>query len=171
MNGFRRGGVSASAAAEFDSSGVLRDDALARQHDEEAFKKTVARELYRSRRYGRHLALLGAPAVDRKALDTLTFSLRMLDRVWSEGDQVYVLLPEADRAEAEGLLQRLAGSERALLEVERARVAVFPDDALTSEALIEAARVIETTTRNRRRERQFHGALTSVEAGAQIAER
>jgi len=163
MNSFRRGGLSARVATELDSSGVLSDDELARRHDEAEFKRTVARELYRSRRYGRHLALVGAPPVDAQALDSLTFSLRMLDRVWTEGKQLYVLLPEADREEAEGLLHRLAASETAVLEVERARVAVFPDDALTSDALIEAVRVSQTT-RNGRRDHRVHGALRSVEA-------
>ena len=166
MNSFRRSGA-AGMARELDSSGVPSDDALARRRDETEFKKTVARELYRSRRYGRHLALVGAPAVGPEALETLAFSLRMLDRVWTGGDQVYVLLPEADRAEAEGLLRRLAGEET-MLEVERAQVAVFPDDALTSEALIEAARVIQKTRKNHGG-RRFHGALRSVDAGAQVA--
>lgn len=114
-------------------------------------------ELTRSRRYGRSFLLLrirltrpvaAARArrprrpVERDKTDSgLEHSVfRRTDRVWEDGDEFYVLLPECDRRKGDAVVSRV----RALLveslgEAEIA-MAAFPDDGVTSGALLVALR-------------------------------
>ena len=95
------------------------------------------RELYRCRRYRRPLALLGLSleTTDREELEA---RLRVLDRTWSDGSQLYVLLPETGREAADATVARLAAAERSVLDLAAVRIAAFPDDALTCGALLAA---------------------------------
>jgi len=102
-------------------------------------------ELERARRYERPMALIriaqgrlsadgaaaagGEPLVDRVRART-----RQVDRVWQEGDQVYVVVPEGGSTAVADLTARLrAATHLAGIEV---RSAVFPDQALTAGALL-----------------------------------
>jgi hypothetical protein len=114
-------------------------------------------ELTRSRRYGRSFLLLRIrltrPAaaararrprrpVERDKSDSgLEHGVfRRTDRVWEDEDEFYVLLPECDRSKGDAVVSRV----RALLveslgEAEIA-MAAFPDDGVTSGALLVALR-------------------------------
>lgn len=114
-------------------------------------------ELTRSRRYGRAFLLLrirltrpptAARArrrrrpVERDKTDSgLEHGVfRRTDRVWEDEDEFYVLLPECDRSKGDAVVSRV----RALLveslgEAEIA-MAAFPDDGVTSGALLVALR-------------------------------
>jgi hypothetical protein len=104
------------------------------------------RELRRSRRSGRPMTLLrtqGPPALaamiddpDARSRD-LHEHLRLVDRTWVDDGSVYILLPETPRAAADSLVTRLATVAPELLPGE-VRLATFPDDGLTSGALISA---------------------------------
>ena len=105
------------------------------------------RELRRSRRSVKSMTLLrlrgpadpeAAAAADLPGLSRrLHEHLRLVDRTWVDDGSVYVLLPESTRASADALLARLRTIAPELL-VEDLRLATFPDDGLTSGALISA---------------------------------
>lgn len=63
--------------------------------------------------------------------------LRITDRAWHDGDGVMILQPETDRASAEAFAGRLRSSV-ADGPATRISIAVFPDDGLTSGALIDS---------------------------------
>ena len=96
------------------------------------------RELYRSRRYDRPLALIGVPHPANGEPAALSALVRSIDRVWAENGRVYLLLPEANRAMGEALLARLEQHRELGVRQEDARLAVFPEDGLTTGALLEA---------------------------------
>lgn len=107
-------------------------------------------ELSRSRRFGHGFVLIRIPCrrkADekwnwrRETATAVSSLLRSVDRVWTEGASVYLLLPECNRTMAEALLARIHEPLSKLLsEEESAAVAsaVFPDDGVTSGALYEA---------------------------------
>jgi hypothetical protein len=107
-------------------------------------------ELDRSRRFGHRFGLIRISSrrgieSGRSSLHDLGHAvnslLRRVDRVWVDGTGVYLLLPECDRTMVEALLDRLreplsrlvAGSEAPAVSS-----AVFPDDGMTSAALLSA---------------------------------
>ena len=111
----------------------------------------LRRELDRARRHRRSFALLrmtmapgAAPSsstrsddVENKTLALVGASLRLTDRAWRDGMDVIVLLPEAGRITAADLaarLERLAPGRFA----SAVGIAVFPEDGLTSGALVDA---------------------------------
>ncbi len=107
------------------------------------------RELRRSRRGGRPLTLLRiagdellTPGPDG-ASDLITRSrrlglhLRLVDRTWVDDGSIYVLLPESPRSAANVLLERIRADSPGQLP-EHVRVATFPEDGLTSGAIIAA---------------------------------
>lgn len=108
--------------------------------------EALRREIDRSRRHRHALTLLrlGAPPqgrVDRRGRETLMTTMlrlrqlmRSVDSVWVDRDGIFMLLPESDREAADGLLERL---REAVPDVvgESARVACFPADGLTANAL------------------------------------
>ena len=63
--------------------------------------------------------------------------LRLVDRTWVDDGAVYLLLPETSRAAADSLVGRLQTLAPELLPGD-VRIATFPDDGLTSGALISA---------------------------------
>ena len=105
------------------------------------------RELRRSRRAGRPMTLLRTlaplgpdtpPEEDPEARSRrLHEHLRLVDRTWVDDGAVYILLPETSRAAADALLSRLHTAAPELLPGD-VRLATFPDDGLTSGALISA---------------------------------
>jgi hypothetical protein len=111
-------------------------------------------ELDRSRRFGHPFALVRIWCRSkqerwtflREVATALDRIVRRVDRVWIQGSGVYVLLPECDRTMLEATLDRLRDPlSRLLGEDARAEVsaAVFPDDGLTSGALLGALNVNE----------------------------
>ena len=104
------------------------------------------RELRRSRRNTRPMTLLrtlsavgpGAVPQDPEVRSRrLHEHLRLVDRTWVDDGAVYLLLPETSRPAADSLVGRLQTIAPELLPGD-VRVATFPDDGLTSGALISA---------------------------------
>jgi PelD GGDEF domain len=99
----------------------------------------LRREVDRSRRHAHPLALVRletrAPGELERSLRDLERRVRSIDAVWAESRAVIVLLAESDRASAEGFLARLRAAAPAAVELDSARVACFPQDALTAESL------------------------------------
>jgi hypothetical protein len=104
----------------------------------------VARELERSRRHGRPMALAripmdaghlesSTPAVE----DRLTPALRATDHLWSQDGDVLVLLAEATSAQAQDALQRVVALLPDRATAAPLRIASFPEDGLTLTALCE----------------------------------
>lgn len=98
-------------------------------------------ELNRARRYGRALSLVRFGCADGQAAAqdlaaTLTQRLREDDAVWSEGRNVYVLLPEAARMDAASFVRRFRRTVTASPDV-TVVVASFPEDGATTGALME----------------------------------
>jgi hypothetical protein len=100
----------------------------------------LRRELDRARRYGREFALLRLSGDDVEREAALLGRLRTSDYVWAHGKATYVLLPEADRTAAEGLVARLEREAPGLLPERGVQLAAFPGDGLTSGALLAAVR-------------------------------
>lgn len=106
------------------------------------------REMRRSRRGVRPLTLLRVvgPGPDEEGLTAdltvrsqlLGRHLRLVDRAWVDDGSVYILLPESPRAAADVLLARIRAISPALLMSNDVRSATFPDDGLTSGAIIAA---------------------------------
>lgn len=105
------------------------------------------RELRRSRRGARPMTLVRMPGpadpVAAEAADLPARSrrlhehLRLVDRTWIDEGSIYVLLPELPKAAAGALLGRLRTLAPDLVR-DDIRLATFPDDGLTSGALISA---------------------------------
>lgn len=104
------------------------------------------RELRRSRRSTRPMTLLrtlaplgpgAAPEDPDDRSRRLHEHLRLVDRTWVDDGAVYILLPETSRAAADSLVSRLLTVAPELLPGD-VRLATFPDDGLTSGALISA---------------------------------
>jgi hypothetical protein len=110
-------------------------------------------ELDRARRHRRTFAMarleLADPAVDRAAegpsgdgiaratIELIGASLRITDRAWLEDGDAVILLPESDRATAEAFAERVSTAAPGRFTA-RTAFAVFPDDGLTSGALLDA---------------------------------
>jgi hypothetical protein len=102
------------------------------------------RELERTRRTERPCALLWTrpSAASEPALAiaaSIADRLRAVDRVWVEDDQVFVLLPETTADGARAATTRITRSAEPLAGLS-VRKAVFPDDGLTRDALLQAVR-------------------------------
>jgi hypothetical protein len=105
------------------------------------------REMRRARRGVRSLTLVRIPSSSASlagaAPDLATWSrqlsqhMRLVDRAWVDDGSLYVLLPESPRAAADVLLERVRSAAPGLLSSDL-RVATFPDDGLTSGAIIAA---------------------------------
>jgi hypothetical protein len=104
------------------------------------------RELRRARRSGRPLTLLRIPVAEPASSDApgaanlaraIGAELRLIDRTWVDGDSIYLMLPESSRSAATVVVDRLA-AEPATAVAATARMATFPEDGLTSGALLAA---------------------------------
>jgi hypothetical protein len=106
-------------------------------------------EIDRSRRYRHSVTLVrvvpralrdsprrrGAGDPFAPVVDALRACLRAGDSVWREGDAIFLVLPETERAAAGALLARIRGCEPALLADAEMRAAAFPEDGLTCHAI------------------------------------
>lgn len=109
------------------------------------------RELRRARRGARPLTFVRLPGdevrsevdLDGRPIDLtarsrrLATHLRLVDRTWVDDGSIYVLLPESPRSAADVLIQRVDAAEPGWLPA-NIRVATFPEDGLTSGAIIAA---------------------------------
>jgi hypothetical protein len=110
-------------------------------------------ELARARRHDRRFAIVGipeglwAPGVadgDEKAnrgllvAATVQTLVRRPDRAWVDGRRLHVLLTDCDRQKGLAFLERARASMPQLFSDDRVRLAVFPDDGITSGALLSA---------------------------------
>ncbi len=105
------------------------------------------RELRRARRGVRPMTIVRLPGpADPAAAEAADLSgrsrrlhrhLRLVDRTWVDEGSIYILLPESTRVGADTLIGRLRHLTPDLVE-EDVRIATFPDDGLTSGALISA---------------------------------
>lgn len=104
------------------------------------------RELRRARRSARPLTLLRLPTPSGMSVDApdtrtvvrdIGAGLRLIDRTWVDGDSIYVMLPESTRAAAEVVLERLRSTSAATV-IDAVQMATFPEDGLTSGALLAA---------------------------------
>ncbi len=141
------GAVAATAVA--DRAALRRGVAVPSWYDE------LQREFDRARRHGRPFALVRfeIPARSRRRLvgvmdglarqlpELVGTGLRITDRAWVEDDTIVVLAPEADQVAAQALVARLQDAIRersGSTEDLRCTIAVFPDDGLTTGALLAA---------------------------------
>jgi hypothetical protein len=102
------------------------------------------RELARARRFDRPFAIVrlapeaGHDAGELMAVrDDVAAMARRTDRIWIDGDDVLALLPETSTATAARFVERL--QERPIVVPAQASIAAFPDDGITSGALISVA--------------------------------
>jgi hypothetical protein len=102
------------------------------------------RELVRARRYERTFAIVRFAGAERdvgatqvRLLDEVSASARRIDRVWVDGNDVLVLLPESTRAAAEALVARIRSRAPQDFGLSSS-VACFPLDGLTARAVIAA---------------------------------
>jgi len=118
------------------------------------FLTSLQRELDRSRRHGRPFVLIKVPLRTspsaerrrRKRRDApittggpgeLDPVLRNTDQAWTTETDLYLLLPESDRPHGRICLDRLRRRAPDLLDDSAARVVAFPDDGVTSGALLD----------------------------------
>jgi hypothetical protein len=99
-------------------------------------------ELERSRRHERPMALLriSRDPRSREATGTphaaeIREAVRILDVVWSDGAHVFVLMPETDQAALSRAIGRIL-ARLPSIGLDGMRVALYPEDGLTSGALI-----------------------------------
>jgi hypothetical protein len=110
----------------------------------------LRRELDRARRHRRSFALLRLrltdPALAESALTAtdddaimplIRSALRITDRAWVDDSGIVILMPESDRVTGEGLADRIRASAPDRFDA-RVGIAAFPDDGLTSGALLDA---------------------------------
>ena len=102
------------------------------------------RELARARRFDRPFALVRlanahAPAPDGLVTvrDGVAAGARRTDRAWIDGDDVLVLLPESSPTTAARFIERVVTGRTDIALVPT--LAAFPDDGITSGALIAVA--------------------------------
>ena len=109
-------------------------------------------ELDRARRHRRTFAMArleltpsadGAPAPDpgdgiaTEMIQLVGAALRITDHAWLDEGDVVILLPESDRATAEAFAERVRAAAPGRFTA-RMGIAAFPDDGLTSNALLDA---------------------------------
>ena len=104
----------------------------------------LRREIARSRRFGRSFALV---RIGRISGTRLAPSMRTIDREWVANGVTYVLLPECDRAAGESLVARLRRELSDVLAGCAVAVASFPEDGLTSGALLKTLRTASDAAR------------------------
>lgn len=96
--------------------------------------RNVAIELARSRRHRRSLAVMrivgaGTDPSSRAKVTELRRRLRVVDQLWAQGNDLYVLLPEANASTAGALEVRLRAELLGMIG--HVRLAVFPDYGIT----------------------------------------
>ena len=95
----------------------------------------LAQEMERARRYERPLALLWVDTSEKDVpFAAVSSALRLIDHAWADDSGIRILLPEARRPEGEACISRLVEAAPGL-EPADVRLAVFPDDGVTTGAL------------------------------------
>lgn len=134
--------------------GRARVNAEAQPHSFNQSWDSFRRELDRSRRFERPFVLMRIPATDahqpagglvpaaRGTLGTLPLVLRGIDQAWTMEGSIYVVLPESNRAAAQALIARLRSTMPDAAELDDIQIAEFPDDGLTTGALVASLRAI-----------------------------
>ena len=79
----------------------------------------------------------GDDGIATATIQLIGASLRITDRAWLEDGDAVILLPESDRATAEAFAERLRAAAPGRF-TDRIAFAAFPDDGLTSSALLDA---------------------------------
>lgn len=130
--------VRASALSRWRRTRTLDDPGIRIAMDQE-----IHREMYRSRRYGRSIAVVrvSPPAVhlgDTRGPNLSSF-LRLIDRTWTTDGHMWLLLPESDVDDALGLLDRIRANAPLVLTGRSVGLAIFPETALTLEGLLAGA--------------------------------
>jgi hypothetical protein len=98
------------------------------------------RELSRARRYERAFGIVrfvgvtGRPVSERVIRDRVAAMSRRIDRVWVDGNDLFVLLPESDAAAVQTAIERARYRLGALLDAPV--TAIFPANGITSGSLI-----------------------------------
>ena len=102
------------------------------------------RELARARRFDGQfvIARFPVPSVPEPTAlaairDELAVRGRRIDRLWIDGEDILLLLPETSKYAAENVLARIRAGTSALADVQPG-LAVFPEHGITSGALISA---------------------------------
>jgi hypothetical protein len=128
------GGAPRDAMVAWTSWEDLRDELGRTRRYERAF--TVVRVASAAAHANGNGRIHATPEHTAKSVASL---LRAVDRVWTDGIDVYVLLPESDRPTAERLLARLDVQLARMLPAGASiTLATFPGDARTSRALFQA---------------------------------
>ena len=143
--------LTSASAMSFRRPGDPVEPGVVEQPD---FLSSLQRELDRSRRHGRPFVLIRVPLRTsqsaerrrRKRRDApittggpgeLDPVLRNTDQAWTTETDLYLLLPESDRPHGRICLDRLRRRAPELLNDSAARVVAFPDDGVTSGALLD----------------------------------
>lgn len=107
----------------------------------------LRREIDRSRRHGHPLMVVRVDAGTRadavRLQQALETHVRSIDAVWTHADSAYIMLPESDRAAGDGFLGRLRAAAPELVPADAVRVACFPQDGLTADALRSGLEAVE----------------------------
>lgn len=98
----------------------------------------VEQELERSRRHRRSFALVRISGPREDVQPVTAGRLRRIDRIWWSGGHLFFLLPECGHRAADAFVAHLLGMHPHLGGTARVDVAAFPEDALTSGALLAA---------------------------------
>jgi DNA-binding NtrC family response regulator len=108
----------------------------------ESFEARVTAEVDRSARYQRRVAVAALRVVgDDAVIEALGRAIRPMDLLADYGGDLYALaLPELSRDEATAMMRRLISEARALGTDIRAGLAIAPDDAMSTDALLERSR-------------------------------
>jgi hypothetical protein len=106
-------------------------------------------ELARSRRHDRRFAVVGVPEEVWTPDDAATKVehgldvaaavqglVRRPDRAWVDGARLHILLTDCDRPKGLAFLARARGAMPQLFADDRVKLVVFPDDGITSGALL-----------------------------------
>jgi hypothetical protein len=119
---------------------------IAVEERREAFLARIDYEVGRARRYGGRVSVIALRATPTGTIDgnwqrfaaTIARSLRDPDHCWVDTDRIILVLPETDLAASSHVMERafsIAGLEALAIE---ASASTFPDNAPTSDALLES---------------------------------
>jgi len=108
----------------------------------DAFEARLVAEVDRAARYQRRIAVAALRVTGSDAvIEAIGRAIRAMDLLADYGGDQYALaLPELSREEASATVRRLIGEARGLGTDIRAGIAVAPDDAVSTDALLERAR-------------------------------
>ena len=130
--------TSSRARASGSASTRVSEDPVKRRNGHGDYWAELRLEIARSRRFGRPFGLVRVEGNTRPP--SFGAVLRSIDRVWTADGVTYLLLPETDREAAQSLRGRLLRELPAELEGCSLSVAAFPEDGLTSGALLTVLR-------------------------------